>query len=406
MKLSTAITLSCPLEKKEATCTVQALNSEIAHTIDHFSTEEWDKLVDNHQSFLKHAYLKGIQSHQSDNEYFYVRYSNDTGPVGCAVFQLVKVTEGMRIGQEEQLNGKLLNVAKTFFNKQTFRILICGNALVTGNYGFSFDIGIDQKKQIASIIKTIEDIKKKTKVDMVIIKDFENLHAPSNHANTFAQIGYTSLLAQPNMLLELRPNWESFDDYMGDMTSKARTRVKKNIKKGKAIFRKDLSLEEVRENNELIYEYYRTVADRVDFNLSTVGTDYFLKCKETMGDDFRILGYYLENRLVGFISLALSEPQVESHFIGFDQSLNRSNALYPNILIDQIKFTIEETKATSISFGRTALEIKSSFGAEPKDLVTVGWAKNPIYNRFIPKFFANLASNEEWVQRKPFKEAK
>lgn len=403
MKLSTAITLSCPQKNKAATCQVQALNSEIAQSIDHFSVEEWNALVSEHQSFLKHQYLKANQNHQSNNQYYYVLFHNETGPVGCAAFQVIHIHEGIRLSDAQNFNDRLLNVTKRYFNRQTFKVLICGNAMVTGDYGFHFDQRVPEKVQLASIVKTIDDLKAKSKVDMVLIKDFEESQTHSNLIPIFSQLGYTDLKAQPNMHLQLRPHWNALEDYMADMTSKARTRVKKNIKRGKQIFRKDLTLEEVKASNEQLYGFYRTVADRVEFNLSTAGTDYFVRCKENMGDDFRILAYYLEDRMVGFISLVLSESQVESHFIGFDESVNKPNALYPNILIDQIRFCIEETNTRSISFGRTALEIKSSFGAKPQDLLTVGWAKNPLYNRFIPNFFLNLAESEEWTQRNPFK---
>lgn len=407
MKHSTAITLSCP-QKKATTCTVEALNSEIVSNINHFSAEEWDAQTANHQSFLRHNYLKAIANHQSQNEYFYVLFSNELGPVGCAAFQIVLVKDGMRFPPAQNFGDRLLNSVKSYFNTQTFKMLVCGNALVTGDYGFHFDYSVPKKVQIASLVKTINTINAQTKVDMAMLKDFKVAQGAPEEEDlkaVFGNLGYNHLRAQPNMFLPIRPHWENFDTYLADMTSKARTRVKKNLKKGKSIFRKDLTLAEVEAENETIYNYYRKVADRVEFNLLTAGADYFIQCKQEMGDNFRVLGYYLEDRLVGFITLVLSPTEIESHFIGFDESLNHEHALYPNILLDQIRFAIEESNVQKISFGRTALEIKSSFGAEPQELISVGWAKNPLYHRFIPRMFANLADSIEWTQRKPFKDS-
>jgi hypothetical protein len=59
--------------------------------------------------------------------------------------------------------------------------------------------------------------------------------------------------------------------------------------------------------------------------------------------------------------------------------------------------------AQSIDLARTAMEIKSTIGAEPQNYQLMVKHLNPITNSIVKRFIQNLRP-KEWTQRKPFKE--
>ncbi len=56
-----------------------------------------------------------------------------------------------------------------------------------------------------------------------------------------------------------------------------------------------------------------------------------------------------------------------------------------------------------IVFARTALEIKSSVGANPKVLYGLMRHNNRFINFFVPKLFHYFEPKMEWKERNPFK---
>jgi len=62
-----------------------------------------------------------------------------------------------------------------------------------------------------------------------------------------------------------------------------------------------------------------------------------------------------------------------------------------------------EYQFKKIIFGRTALEIKSSIGAEPIMMSGFIFHTNSFINKFMPKIFPKLEPTLAWQQRHPFK---
>ena len=76
--------------------------------------------------------------------------------------------------------------------------------------------------------------------------------------------------------------------------------------------------------------------------------------------------------------------------------------MYLNILYDIIKIGFDQ-KCRSVVFARTALEIKSSVGAEPHEMYWYLRHRNKVSNRFLSQIVDYLNPKDDWVQRKPFK---
>ena len=84
------------------------------------------------------------------------------------------------------------------------------------------------------------------------------------------------------------------------------------------------------QNEETIYSLYLQVAKNSPFNTFILPLHHFSTFKEKLGDDFIVRGYFLENQLVGFTSLIRHGKELETYFLGFDNTIQREKMLYLN----------------------------------------------------------------------------
>ncbi len=93
---------------------------------------------------------------------------------------------------------------------------------------------------------------------------------------------------------------------------------------------------------------------------------------------------------------------IDTYFLGYDENCQRERMLYLNMLYDMIAYSINKG-FKRIVFARTALEIKSSVGANPEVLHGFMRHNNRFINLFIPKLFHFFEPKMEWTERNPFK---
>jgi hypothetical protein len=124
--------------------------------------------------------------------------------------------------------------------------------------------------------------------------------------------------------------------------------------------------------------------------------------KENLGENFRVFGYLSENQLIGFYTIIINNKDVDTYFLGYKKDCQKEKQIYLNMLLDMVKFGIEN-RSERIIFGRTALEIKSTIGAEPTEIFGLIKHKNFMINSFLKTIFPSVSPKAEWIQRKPFK---
>ena len=93
---------------------------------------------------------------------------------------------------------------------------------------------------------------------------------------------------------------------------------------------------------------------------------------------------------------------MDTYFLGYDESIQRENMLYLNMLYDMIAYSIKK-EFKEIVFARTALEIKSSVGAKPIKMYGLMSHSNTLANALLPKIFKYLEPETIWQERNPFK---
>jgi hypothetical protein len=178
--------------------------------------------------------------------------------------------------------------------------------------------------------------------------------------------------------------------------------VRNARKRGAALVRQRLSSDEIIQHKERIQELFDDVIKNSTFHLTTLHVDTFARMKDELGDNFIFTAYMLEDNILGFSVTYITGDDCEAHLVGMDYERNIDLCLYQNMLYDFVEMGIEHD-CQRVHMGRTALEIKSTVGAEPEELSFYIRHPNRLYNAFLG-LFLSVVPTTEWTQRRPFKD--
>jgi predicted N-acyltransferase len=378
----------------------QGITTQIVYSTDNLPMD-WSIISNQVAYFLQKPYLAAIENcPPAGMRFAYLLFYQNNTPIGIAYAQIFKFNtyESLKHHRSLQDTSRWTELKKKVAQRLEFYSIVCGNVLMTGEYGFYF---VKEKERGFEIVNEgLEQLqgelsKKGIKANITLLKDF---YKPQN--TEFTEFGQFQI--QPAMVIHLRKEWQKFDDYLAAMSSKYRVRAKRAFKKGKEIEKRSLSVDDLRKDADRMFDLYTQIVESAGFNGIHLSKNYFQNLKEKLGDDFEVVGYYLENELIGFYTVFLTENEIESHYLGIDQCENQNCQVYLNMLYDMVKMGIYYQKER-IALARTALEIKSSVGAEPHELYFYMKHKNPLWNRFITNIFNWFNPDEAWTQRRPFK---
>ena len=390
----------------------------IFHSI-HDVSDDWNIAAPQHNIFLQTTYLTILEENPpKDVHFIYMLFYKQSKPVGVSIAQVGNFSADKSINENEEKSKRcpfsiITDFIKSFVAKKVeIKAMVVGNALLTGeHHNIYFQDGIITEEEECTILndalKFVEKEldKKGIHISLFYLKEYHDKQRPIAQKMLVAKHKFHEFTAQPNMVLNFRDGWESFDDYLAAMSSKYRVRVKRAFKKGVAIERKEFSAAEIKANLPRIFELYEWIADASVFNLVKLNPDYFVGLKERLGDDFKMTGYYIDGEFVAFFTTIKNNHELEAHFLGYNESFNREHQMYLNILYDIIKIGFNQN-CKCIVFARTALEIKSSVGAEPHQMYWYLRHRNSFSNRFLSQIVDYLNPKDEWTQRKPFKDQK
>jgi hypothetical protein len=363
----------------------------------HELPENWYTLAKNNL-FLGLPYLQFLEkaSPSNFNNYFIGLYAQDQ-LVGICLAQHVDLRNVNHFGQRDSFLKKAIR--GFLFKNFSGKLLIVGNNLMTGASCHQLQSDIDPASAMACLKRMIHE-QFKAHIHLCIFKDFREQEAsyfPTSDQNTFL-----TFTAQPNMHLLLRPSWLSFTDYQGDLTKKYRDQCKRARKKGEGVTNRVLEFSDLMDLEDRMHELYLHVAHHAPFNTFFLPKNHFIELKNQLGDQFHMIGHYLDGEFVGFHSMILQGKTVETYFLGYDEQIQREHMLYLNMLYDMIEFGIQQG-AERINFGRTAMEIKSSVGAQSEMLFSFMQHSHPIINRNLGFFYQFLEPKVAWTERHPFK---
>ena len=334
----------------------------------------------------------------------YVTFWKGDEWAGLAYFQYKKIdlSEALKSGDRESATSAILR--KLILSWLNMHTLVLGNMLLTGKYGchFSPDIDLEQRPELVLwLTEWVSNWLKGNKINIgpVLIKDFN-----FGQRFDFNEVCcVTEFCVQPNMIFSVPEQWNDMEDYVEALKSKARIRYRRARNMIAGITSRNLSLEDIEHYQEKMFQLYKNIAQNAGFNLFILDKAYFAELKRRLGDDFVVKAYFdTENQLVGFFTVLKNYDHMDAHFLGYEIKYNKEHQLYLNMLFDMIGEGIEK-KVRKIFMSRTAVEIKSSVGAQAVDTYCYLFHRNKIYNKLVPSLVKRLYKAEEWQPRSPFK---
>ncbi|MCB0761008.1 MAG: hypothetical protein KDC12_05745 [Flavobacteriales bacterium] len=392
-----------PFQRSDA-----GLHILIHESVDDLDPERWNSISQNQSIFLQTDYIRAMEaSFHGELEYRFACFFENGVLVGIAAFQ---ITHCETPDLSSNLNGenKIISwFARLFSNDNgvlRFNIMVLGNAFASGEHGFVFRPEIDGQRAYQAVLDAVEIIREREKereerISAVLVKDFypESFEL----CNTFANENYHEFLVDPNMIMPLRPEWTTYEDYLASLTTKYRTKAKSAFKKSAGLRLETLGTEEISHYQKEIEYLYSQVHDKADFKVGKMNFEAFVNLSAYLGDRFFFKALFLEERMVGFLTGFEYAGMLDAHFVGIDYELNLEHAIYPRMLYEYVIEGINR-KAQKISFGRTAMEIKSTVGAFPVDLKCFIRHRHAAPNHLLKVLF-NFIKPSNFDQKVPYK---
>ena len=375
------------------------MTTTVYSSIEHLEDEFIELINPNKSAYFSRDLLYSFEASNTKVDMRYVCISNNNIPQALALVQIIELSVDVILKniRVSPFFRKILNV---FFCNNHIKIMFCGNIFLSGEHGISFSENCNKKNTIKQIGKALDNIAKTTNpLHAIFIKDFES--SALVYSSAFEHFGFTNIKVEPNMLITLKPEWKTFEDYKAALKSKYRVKANKADSKSKALERRVFSIKDIETYKNELQNLYQNTIDNANFNAQVLDLNTYIKLKESYKDNFIVWSYFLEDKIVGFLSALKNKNHLDAHFIGLNYNLNKTYGIYPRILNDYIRLGLEK-KVEIINLGRTAAEIKSTIGAKPLALSCYIKHKNKFLNVLVKPFFKKIQI-KSFKQHSPFK---
>ena len=384
-------------------------NSQVSvfNKISEIPSVVWDELNCSQNLYFSSNYLNALEKNNSHLSYFYLILKNkNEKAIAFANVQIIEFKLDTLGRDSSNLFKKITSIGRKlsiFPKEKPLKIIICGNSFVSGEHGIFIKKGENKRLILRKISKGIlhytEYSNQENPVDIFMMKDF--IVDSLSVTKELLSLGYYAFNIEPNMILEISPKWQNFDNYLAALKTKFRVKAKKAIKLSNNLVTKDITVLNFEEHLLKMTELYKKVVTKAGFNLGEFKLQNYKSLKTKLGDSYILKSYWIEDKMVGFMSGMINKKNLDAHFVGLDYEFNKQYAIYQRMLYDYIKIAIDN-KIELLNFGRTASEIKSSVGAIPQDLTVYIRHKKSIRNKILKLFLLKIQPTE-FNQKFPFK---
>ncbi len=363
----------------------------------------WNQLAGVH-FYATTEHLQVVEEiHKDQLNFYYVLVKKEGEYIAAVYFQYLLFSMSNAVNNWKTKNEGKCAVIYPFLylaKGKQLPLLQSGSVFCTEDNGLHFLPEMDEaeKTEILNVVtRYMIQVLPNGKNTYIMYSGFEPLQ---DEINTQLE-GFLELETEPNLILNLKDNWRNFDDYVANMSSKYRQRVKKVFKGTAGLVIQSLNPEELIAKEDKLLHLYRNVADHASFNMAHLAGGYLSSMKKLYGDDFEVKVFYREGQLVGFSSSFYTRAQQYVHFIGMDYAVNEKIPLYHRMLFEFVSDSIQR-RHQQLFLGRTATEIKTTIGAEPVEMVNYIRVEKAWYKCVLPKVL-NRFGAKPYIVRSPFK---
>jgi predicted N-acyltransferase len=376
-------------------------SATVFKTIGSISSKDWNSINPENNTYYNPEFLKAFETSNPNISFKYIVLYDGNQAVGLANIQIISL--GIDVILK---NIKISNVVKKTFHfllcQYPLKIMFCGNVFLSGEHGIILNQDIDKKEAflvISKVIKKLSNSKETRPLHAIFIKDFyqESLHI----TDYLLSYNYMKMPVEPNMIFKLNPKWNNYEDYIAALKSKYRVKVNKADSSSNLLTTKLFNETDFEVYKDELQQLYENTIASANFNAQVLNLNTYIKLRALYHENFIVKAYFIDDKLVGFLSALLNNNHLDAHFIGLDYELNKTHAIYPRILNDYVRLGIEK-QVSQINFGRTASEIKSTIGATPENLVCYTRHRHNLINKLLKPFITQVKI-KDYKQHEPFK---
>lgn len=377
-------------------------------------SESWNQLSE--KELLSSNYLGAVESAAPfDMDFTYATIEREGKVIGRSYYQILHFNASKSLSPDPQTTTTKKSFFKTLSAELKsalarnidFYTLVNGNLLLTGDHSYEFDkvipgdVQLELLRRINRSVRTYLESKHPREIPVFLMKEcYQECRLPDAYCR---ESSLHEFCIQPNFIMDIPATWTQYSDYLFALKGKYRIRANRARKKAEPVTTQVLDLEGIIHYQPQLYALYQNIANQIGFNMVNLNPFYFARVKEALGDQYEVVIFVKEGRVIGFYSYFLLDSEMVAHYVGFDPEYSTSHQLYLNMLLDLIDIAIRQRKK-SINLGRTAHEIKSSVGAIPVDMYCYIRHKNKMYQTMVPKLLDYLSPKEVWEPRHPFKD--
>ena len=363
----------------------------------------WNNLAADN-IFLSKEYFEILEQAPPQNmKCHYIGIFQEDELIGIALSQFLDLNTLQTFGARDHcVKTSIRNIILRNFSSH---VLFIGNNMLTGQNAFALSAKANYDLALQALKKAQEKLNQifKAKGKKIHITTYKDFTASDITHFTIPEFNKSyKFSTQPNMVLSIKDIWSCEEDYVQALTKKYRDQYKRARKKAVGIEKRKMNLEDIKKHEERIFALYLHVAQNAPFNTFFLPKNHFRIFKEKLKERFLFYGYFIDDQLIGFNTLIKNGKSLDTYFLGYEESIQREKMLYLNMLYDMVGYSIHKGY-TEIIFARTALEIKSSIGAQPVQMFGYIEHSNSIINSKMGKLFNLLEPKTVWEQRHPFK---
>ena len=396
-------------------CLLKSANQQISlqlfDSISRVNKTDWHQIAGT-DVFWSIPYHEALENGCTTSVLFryVIIYKNDL-PVSLFYFQLIDLkgkSVSDLLNQEyfpelfAKMNGRSNDFVFGNKDKGESYLCICGNLFVSGDFGIKIiddEVLAALKPTFAAAMDLVEDsLADGATIFATALKDYKMDHTL---IKAFEQMSFVDFEIDPDMVLQIDSKWNTYDDYLATFSSKYRVRANSASAKIDGLITEDWDAKKINKHQEQIDKLFQAVLEKAPVRLAGNTSAYFGNLKNQLAQNFIFKAFLLNDKLVAFSTAIIYNEGMHAHHIGFNYDLNKKYALYQNLLYHFIQDAIL-LKKQFINFGRDAMEIKSTVGAEPMRLKLFVRFSNSI-TQLILDSFLKLAKPKLWTQRKPFR---
>jgi hypothetical protein len=371
----------------------------LADDIDALHPGLWDSLA-GQTVFLSRDYLRALQAHAPANvQNRYVLATEQGRAVAILLVQRVAVS-GDRLrkpGRRGLLDKPLAGLEE--------HLIVCGNLLVWGPRAVAFAEGVDEALLWHAVGEAMYRLRRADKLDspsdLALVKDF--VGGRPVISDTLRLLGYRSVDTEPDMVLSLRPEWASFEDYLASLTSSYRSAARKLLKDCAAagVTLRSVSADELQQRQQELHALYEQVHLAQGLRLATLSPGYLPALAQALGPRFACRVAERDGRWLGFVTSVDDGATTLGYYVGYDRAANAEAPLYLTLLQSTVQDAIA-FGAQRLSLGRTALEPKAKMGCKPEPLACAMRHRVSALNWLVGAM-TRTADHDEAPERSPFK---